>query len=116
MLDEMLLGVIVLNTAIATLCFWGAWRLVRFRTVVQQWAMSLETINTELQQMLPQISLEIQGQRQALRDRHQRYSQLQIRLRQYLKWTQQSLVFVQWGTARWRRSGNLSPRVSENSL
>ena len=116
MLDELLLGVIVLNAAIATACFWGAWRLVHFRKRVKQWGVSLDMMTTELQQTLPLIPLDIRQSRQQLRDRHQQYSQLQRRLGQYLKWSQQLLGFVQWGTAQWRGSGNLSPRASKDIL
>ena len=109
----MLLGVIVFNTLIATACFWGAWRLFCLRDVVQQWSVALDRLEADLQQTLPPVPLAIRHNRQQLRDRHQQYSQLQLRLGQYLIWTRQVLAFIQWGTVRWRGSGNLSRRASE---
>lgn len=115
MLDEMLLGVIVLNTAIAVTCFWGAWRLVHLRKTVQQWSDSLKVLEPELQQILAHVPLVIQHNRQQLRDRRQQYNQLQFQMARYFRWLRQSLALVQWGTAQWQGSGNLSRRTSEKN-
>ena len=109
----MLLGVIVFNTAIASACFWGAWRLFHLRHVVQEWGVALDILEADLQQTLVQVPREIQDNCQQLRDRRKQYSQLQLRLRQYLIWSRQILALVQWGTVRRQGSGNLSRRASE---
>ncbi|MEM9217946.1 MAG: hypothetical protein AAGD25_26850 [Cyanobacteria bacterium P01_F01_bin.150] len=116
MLDELLLGLIVLNIAIAIACFWGAWRLVHVRKKVQQWTTFLDTTNSELQQVLPKLLIELRHNCQQLRDRRQQYRQLQIMLGQYIQLTRQILWIVQWAIARWQRSGNLSPRAFEDML
>ena len=109
----MLLGVIVLNTAIAIVCFWSAWQLFLFRSTIQSWRISMDASIEELQHSLAQAPLLIGQNRQELRDRREQYSILQSQLDQYLSLTRQVLAVVQWGTSRWRGSGNLSRRVSK---